>query len=478
MKPANMLFIMSDQHARDITGCYGNRIVKTPNIDALAARGTRFVNAYTNSPICVPARAGFAAGRYIHQERCWDSAQPYHGQFPSWGHRLMEGGHRVVSIGKLHYRGVEDDNGFHEEVLPIHVHKRIGWAKCLLRKEWRDYPEGEEFAHRTGPGETPYTHQDRNVCARACEWIRQEAPRYTDKPWVLYVGFCSPHNPFMAPEPFYNLYSPDDIPPPRQHGWEAPDLHPAVAAVRDFFNYDSHFDEDRIKIARAGYFGLCSFLDDNIGKILAALEEAGLTANTRIVYTADHGECLGNRNIWAKSVMYEESVAVPMIMAGPDIPENMTVSTPVSHVDGYPTIIEGAGETLTREDRALPGRSLIRIAQGDLSDDRVVFSEYHDGGSITGTFMIRTGRWKYVYHVGYAPQLFDLETDPLEKKDLGTDPAHGDVCRRCEAQLREIVDPEAANDMAFSDQRRKIEELGGAEAIKSFDVFDFTPVPE
>jgi choline-sulfatase len=478
MKPANLLFIMSDQHARDITGCYGNDVVKTPNMDALAAWGTRFDYAYTNSPICVPARAGLATGRYIHQIRCWDSAQPYYGQFASWGHRLMEAGHRVVSIGKLHYRSSEDKNGFHEEILPIHVHKKIGWAKCLIRKEWREYPEGVEYAHRTGPGESPYTHHDRNVCARACEWIEQEAPRYTDKPWVLYVGFVSPHNPFMAPKPFYNLYSPDEIPPPRQHGLEAPVLHPPVAAIKDFFNYDSHFDEDRVKIAKTGYFGLCSFLDDNIGKIMAAIEKTGLSENTRIVYTSDHGDCLGNRGIWAKSVMYEESVAIPMIMAGPDIPEDKTVSTPVSLVDGYPTIIEGAGERLSQEEQALPGQSLIEIAQGNFRNDKVVFSEYHDGGSITGTFMIRTGRWKYVYHVGYSPQLFDLDSDPLERTDLGMDPAYGEVLSGCDAKLREIVDPEIANEMAFNDQRQKIEELGGIEAIKSYEVFDFTPVPE
>lgn len=478
MKPANLLFIMSDQHARDITGCYGNDVVKTPNLDLLAARGTRFVNAYTNSPICVPARAALATGRYVHQVRCWDSAQPYHGQVASWGHRLMEAGHRVVSIGKLHYRSSEDENGFHEEILPIHVHKKIGWTRCLLRNEWRDYPEGVEYAQRTGPGESPYTHHDRNVCTRACEWIEQEAPRHNDKPWVLFVGFVAPHNPFMAPDPFYNLYSHDMIPPPRQHGLEAPVLHPSVAAVKDFFNYDSHFDEERVKIAKAGYFGLCSFLDDNIGKIMAAVEKAGLSENTRIVYTSDHGDCLGNRGIWAKSVMYEESVSIPMIMAGPDIPENKMVTTPVSLVDGYPSIITGAGEPITKKERSLPGDSLFEIVQGDFPIDRVVFSEYHDGGSITGTFMIRTGRWKYVYHVNYSPQLFDLETDPFEQKDLGTDPDYSEVRSQCDAKLREIIDPEIINEMAFNDQRKKIKELGGVEAIKNYEVFDFTPVPE
>ena len=165
-----------------------------------------------------------------------------------------------------------------------------------------------------------------------------------------------------------------------------------------------------------------------------------------------------------------------MIMAGADIPENLIVSTPVSLVDCYPTIIESVGEELTAEDEALPGRSLIETAREDVAD-RVVFSEYHDGGSITGTFMIRTGRWKYIYHVGYAPQLFDLENDPHEMEDLGNNLVYKDVCKQCETKLRKIVDPESINAMAFSDQRKKIEELGGEEACLQYETFDYTPIP-
>ena len=236
MKPTNVLFIMSDEHTREILGCYGNQIVKTPNLDALAQRGTQFVNAYTNSPICVPARAGFATGRYIHQTRCWDSAQPYHGQIPSWGHRLIAAGHRVVSIGKLHYRDSRDQNGFIEEILPVHILNGIGWTKGLLRENLPEYPEAADFAREIGPGETTYTHYDRKVCKAACNWLRNEAPAYTDKPWVLFVGLVAPHFPLIAPRSFYELYSSDDIPRPRLSGLEARSMHQAVVAVRNFFN--------------------------------------------------------------------------------------------------------------------------------------------------------------------------------------------------------------------------------------------------
>src|ERR1700758_806447 len=111
MKPANLLFIMSDEHSRRVLGCYGHKMIRTPNLDALAARGVRFTDAYCNSPICVPSRASFASGRYVHDIRFWDNGIPYDGSVPSWGHRLRDAGHAAVSIGKLHFRSQDDDNG-------------------------------------------------------------------------------------------------------------------------------------------------------------------------------------------------------------------------------------------------------------------------------------------------------------------------------------------------------------------------------
>jgi arylsulfatase A-like enzyme len=323
------------------------------------------------------------------------------------------------------------------------------------------------YATDIGPGESSYTQFDRKVRDATCDWIRKQAPKYADKPWVLFVGFFAPHYPLIAPKSFYDLYSSAEIPPPRAYDLKNVSLHPAVDAIRDYFNYDGAFDEAGAKIARTAYYGLCSFVDDNIGRILKTLEDTGLSQNTRIIYTSDHGDCLGNRGIWAKSVMYEESVAIPLIMAGPGIPENQTVSTPVSLVDCYQTIIESAGEKLSGKERALPGHSLIQLARGEFAGERVVFSEYHDGGSITETFMLRTGQWKYIYRVGYAPQLFDLEADPYEKEDLGTHPKYTDICKSCETKLREIVDLETVNEMAFNDQRRKVDDLGGLRLLRT-----------
>jgi choline-sulfatase len=145
MNGRNMLVLMSDEHQREALGCYGHPIVRTPNLDKLAEKGVRFTNAYTPSPICVPARASFATGRYVHDTRHWTNAQPYDGSISGWGHRLMEEGCHVASVGKLHYRSDTDPNGFSEEILPMHVRGGIGWSRGLLRGENQSWDKAHEF---------------------------------------------------------------------------------------------------------------------------------------------------------------------------------------------------------------------------------------------------------------------------------------------------------------------------------------------
>jgi choline-sulfatase len=174
-------------------------------------------------------------------------------------------------------------------------------------------------------------------------------------------------------------------------------------------------------------------------------------------------------------VMYEEAVAVPLIMAGDDIPQGHVAQTPASLVDLHPTFLEGLGEQPEPgSDR--PGRSLFQLARQEEAD-RVVFSEYHAVGATAGIYMVRKGRWKYVHYVGHRPQLFDLEADPQEGRDLGTSPTHAAVRAELEAELRKIIDPDAVNARAFADQERKIAEHGGPEAIRERGDFGYTPAP-
>jgi choline-sulfatase len=477
MKPTNLIFIMSDEHNKRVLGCYGHPMIKTPNLDRLAARGTRFTDAYTNCPICVPARASFATGQYVHKVRCWDNAIAYDGSAPSWGHRLMEQGHRVTSIGKLHY--LDSDarrNGFDEEILPLHIVNGVGDLLGLIRDELPRRPGSAKLGPEAGRGESEYTHYDRSIAEETVKWLQHKAPQYRDKPWALYVGFVSPHFPLIAPPQFYDMYPEDQVPWPDMYEPEKRPRHPFTDAMRKCLCYDEAFDAPMVRRAIAAYFGLTSFLDDNVGKILHALEQTGLMDNTRVVYTTDHGDNLGTRGMWGKSTMYEESAGIPMIMAGPDVPRGNVCSTPVMLADGFQTFMHCLGARTDARDAQLPGHSLLDIAQGYVPP-RTILSEYHAAGAMSGSYMIRHRQYKYIHYTGLPPMLFDLAADPFERDDLGRNPQFRDIIAECEAALRKVVDPEAVDKLAMADQQAKIARHGGKEAILKMGTFRYSPPP-
>ena len=472
----NVLLILSDEHNREIAGCYGNPLVQTPNLDALAARGVVFEHAYCNSPICVPSRASLATGDYVHRTGYWDSAAAYNGKVPSWHHRVRDAGHAAVSIGKLHFRSGDDDCGFSEVHHPIFVVDGIGDVHGLLRTDERVREVARELAAEAGRGSSPYTRFDARVADATVRWLRERARRDDGRPWVLFSSMVSPHYPLIAPEAFYDLYEGVDLPGPRLYDDAHYTDHPVIEHYRATWNYDDFFDSERLKVGIRAYYGLCSFLDFQIGRILSALDASGFADDTLVIYTSDHGECLGNRGLWGKAVMYEESSAVPLIVAGPGMPAGKRYATPVSLVDIYPTVVESLCGPLGARERALPGDSLLALAQTE-ARDRVVFSELHDDGSLTGTFMVRKEGWKLVHYVGYPPQLFDLSTDPFETRDLAGSPAVADIQSRLYDALHAIVDPEAVNARVFADQQARIERLGGVDAILARPDFNFTPAP-
>jgi choline-sulfatase len=478
MPPNNLLIICSDEHSRLGLGCYGSSVAKTPNLDQLAATGTRFANAYTPSPMCVPTRASLATGRYVHQTGNWSSAEPYDGSVPGWGHQLITKGHRVVSVGKLHYRSTEDDNGFDTEILPMHVANGVGWLLGLQRDDpLPDYKASAELAWDVGEGESDYTRYDRSVLAASQNWLREEGGRTSEKPWVLFTSFVAPHYPLMAPKPFFDLYADMDFSDQVFNAGHTDYSHPVLSSLRAFYDYDDHFDADQRRAAQQAYFGLCSFLDHNIGALLDTLDECGLRQNTQILYISDHGELLGEHGFWTKMVMYENSVGIPMILNGPGVPEGKTVNTPVSLIDIHPTALTAVGDEISHPDPELFGQSLFEIANAE-DCDRVILSEYHDGGSITGFFMIRVGKWKYIHYVGFPGQLFDLDNDPDETNDLGQNEDYSDVLEMCEKRLREFVNPEDVNALAYADQRKLFTELAATDAFEISEKFGFTPAPQ
>ena len=473
----NVLFICSDQHWRDAAGCYGHPLVKTPNIDRLAARGTTFDRAYSAAPICVSARASMQTGRWVHQLGTWSSAEPYDGSQPGWGHQLQAAGRESVSIGKLHFRSTDDNNGFSREVIPVHILNGVGFTSSMVRDTDQPYASNADFAEDIGRGESRYTRYDRKVCDLTCEWLRDVAPTF-DQPWTMFASFVAPHHPIVAPDEFYDLYDRRSIDMPRLRASDERPSHPVLDVAMKVWDYDRHFrDDEHIREARLSYYGYVSFLDHNIGRVLAALDASGQADNTLIIYSSDHGEMLGNHGMWAKMNMYEESSAVPLIVAGPDVPAGLRCDAPASHVDFQPTILKAHELEETEPDAALPGVALQDLLQGGY-EDRGVLSEYHEIGAITGMFLLRWRQWKYIAYPGYPPQLFDRERDPIEANDLVGDPAYADTVKQCDAKLRSIVDIDAVNARCFNDQARKIEALGGREAALDDGSHAYTPMPD
>ena len=476
MRPTNLLIIMSDEHNPKVLGCNGHPLVKTPNMDALAARGTRFTAAYTNSPICIPARASFATGRHVHEmDDYWDNGHPYDGRVEGWGHELQRQGHAVTSIGKLHYRNAELPTGFDEQIVPMHVVDGIGDVSGCVREPLHVRNKCRALSEQIGPGNSTYLDYDRDITRHTLGWLETEAPNHTDKPWVLFVSYVCPHFPLIAPPEFYEMYPLDQIPQPKAGDGSGYVRHPWAEALRGCQIYDDFFTEETRRIAITSYYGMTSFLDDNIGQVLAKLDAVGLTDHTRMIYTSDHGDNLGARGLWGKSNQYEESAGVPMIMAGPDIPEGQVCTTPVSHVDCHQSVFHSTGAEMAADDRT--GRSLFDIAGEPDDAKRIALSQYHAVGAVTGAFMLRQGNWKYVHYVGLPPELFDLANDPEEMTNLGQDPAQADRISAFERALRDMLDPEAVDASAKASQRALVEKHGGREAILKKGGFGATPAP-
>ncbi|MBT2326962.1 sulfatase-like hydrolase/transferase [Variovorax paradoxus] len=477
MPNQNVIVIMSDEHDPRFMGCSGHPFIKTPHLDGLAAHGVRFSNAYTPSPICVPARAAFATGFRVHQTRHWDNASPYTGVPRGWGHVLQDRGIAVESIGKLHYRSEEDPAGFDREHLPMHVVGGYGMVWASIRDPYISKMGSKPMlGDKAGAGESPYTAYDRSVTSRAVQWLEEASTK--DKPFVLYVGLVAPHFPLISPDEFFALYSRDQIPATKLSPKAGYERHPWVEAYAKFERSEENFatEEDRVN-AFLGYYGLCSFLDDNVGQILQALKALGLEQSTHVIYTSDHGDNVGARGLWGKSTLYQESTGIPMILAGPQVAPGVC-ETPVDLLDLFPTILEGAGVEASPEMGERPGRSLFEVAGAPADLERPIFSEYHAAGSNTAGFMLRKGRWKYHYYVRFRPELFDLMADPEELNDLARDPRFADVLRDMEAALRRICDPEAVDAQAKADQLAMIDRLGGVEVASNMGSAGATPAPK
>ena len=430
-KAPNILLIMADQLAPQFTGAYGHPVVKTPHMDALAARGMRFDSAYCNSPLCAPSRFSFMAGQHITSICAYDNASEFPSSVPTFAHYLRQMGYRTSLSGKMHFVGPDQLHGFEERVTTDVYPSDFAWTPDWEQPDERidKWYHNMESVKEAGVAATTFQLEfDEEVAFFARRKLMDYAC-HSATPFCMVASFIHPHDPYVARPEFFNLYSPDEIDMPANR-----------------FAYDEQDDfskrlmdgmeastkpatDDEIRNARHAYYANVSYFDSKIGELVRTLDEIGELDNTIIIITADHGDMLGERDLWYKMNFFEHSGRVPMIMAGPGIAQGQ-IDTPCSLVDILPTMVDIASSTGTAKPvygQPIDGRSLWPMAQTGTGDDGDAIGEYCAEMTGDPVYMIRRGAYKYIHCDGDAPLLFDIKNDPRELVNLATDPAYHDL---------------------------------------------------
>jgi len=421
----NILFILSDQHAFNLIGSYGNKIVRTPNLDKLANNGVSFDNVYTPSPICLPARMSFLTGKYPFRQNCWANSDSLASDIPTIAHSLGAVGYEPILIGRLHSIGPDQLHGFASRKVFDHSSDWYGGSEYslgVLDKAQRPF---KESILNSGPGQMSYEVLDKEVTDETIKYLKNFGSKNKEtnkKPFFLQVGFMLPHQPYVANPQLFNYYK-NKVGPPR--------LKRAFSGNNDWLDswrektgLNEIKEDDEVR-ARAAYYALVETLDGFIGKIIKSLKKNNLYEDTLIIYTSDHGEQIGERDLWWKQTFYEESVRVPLIMSWKDqLPCNQRRKQILNLVDLTATIIEvGKGMKLPNID----GKSFLKIAVNNLVKlKNETFSEFCMDNSLSWSDikephlsrMIRSDNWKFIYYHGYDNQLFNLKSDPDEMNNL------------------------------------------------------------
>ncbi len=429
-KTPNIVLIMADQLAPHWTGAYGHPIAKTPNMDALAARGMRFDAAYCNSPLCAPSRFAFMTGKQVTKIRAYDNGTELPASVPTFAHYLKLQGYRTCLSGKMHFVGPDQKHGFQDRITTDIYPSDFAWTP-----DWENAGERiDKWYHNMATvkesGMAQATFQidyDDEVAFAARRWLFDRArdrAQGDEAPFALVASFIHPHDPYVARPEWWDLYADADIPLP-DHPLTAEEQDPFARRVMDGIEASTVplTDEEVIR-ARRAYLANTSYFDSKLGELVRTLEETGEIDNTVIIVTADHGDMLGERGLWYKMTWFEHSARVPLIMAGPGIAQGVAGNA-CSLIDLLPTMVEiaGADETLLAGD-PVDGRSLMPLARGEADPVDKAIGEYCAEMTPWPVFMIRRGPFKYIHCEIDPPLLFDVVNDPMEKTNLANDPAH------------------------------------------------------
>jgi choline-sulfatase len=469
----NILYIQSDQHNPNVTGCYGETTVRTPNLDALAARGTVFTNAYCASPLCVPSRISLLTGRYPYENEVWGNSHTLSSGIPTYAHAMGAAGYRPVQVGRMHFIGYDQLHGFAERYVGDHISNYFASLHpCdhgMLRGA--DGPTRTGL-QKSGYGQSSYQILDENVAAATVDYINRLGIRkrggLEPEPFSISVGFMLPHPPFVARKEDYDQYV-GKVPMPRIREPYSDKLHPYFQWWRKRTGIEEVTD-DEIMRSRTAYWGLVTRTDALVGQLLEALRRNGFEDNTMVIYSTDHGEHVGEHDLWWKTTFYEESARVPAIVSWPGVlPEGGRCDRVINHFDLNATMLDAVGAPPLPRSRGRSMIDLLKDPEGTPWED-VAFSEFvmyaqRDGlpfdvhsppdGSVQR--MVRYEEWKLNYYHGMRPQLFNLAEDPDEMNDLAEDPAYSSIRDELIERVLDGWDPdEVTRKMAVAQQDQRV----------------------
>ncbi len=446
-----------------------------PHLNRLVAEGVRFDAAYSNCPVCAPARGALMTGRYISNCKIYDNAAAWPEDEITIPHYLTLAGYDTVLSGKMHFVGADQLHGFRQRLVSNIYPADFKWT--MPRQDPFNMAEGEKPEPRaTGGQARQYVGDairvgqwrdtlsyDEEAHFRALEYLhakggqKRQARGDDYQPFFLCVSYHHPHEPFSPPQKYWDMYEGEPIDVPERR-----DNLEATYSIQDKWLNDYHgcgdhdlTDPESAARVRRAYYGLVTYVDDKVSELMASLEENGLADNTVIIFTSDHGDMLCEKAMVQKRCFYEWSARIPLIMHFPDKWKAGTkTDAPVSLVDLMPTILD-----MANVDDRLPcdGKSLMGLLDGTDTEERVAFSEIHSEGIHGNCFMVRKGKHKYIYIHGHEDQLFDLEADPGEWNNLAANSDYGEL----RAELRKLIldqfDPDAIHrDLEAGLKRRRL----------------------
>ncbi|KAK7179609.1 hypothetical protein DPSP01_011660 [Paraphaeosphaeria sporulosa] len=477
-KKPNILYIMADQMAAPLLKMNNpDSVIKTPNLDKLAETGVVFSSAYCNSPLCAPSRFTMVSGQLPSKIGGYDNASVLNPDVPTYAHYLRREGYETVLAGKMHFIGPDQLHGFEHrltsDIYPGDLGWTVNWDKPEERQEWY---HNMSSVMQAGPCvRSNQLDYDEDVMYKSSQWLydwtRQDPT--TRRPFALTVSLTHPHDPYTMTRDYWDRYEGVDIPLPKIHiDREDQDPH-SQRLMKTVDLWDNPIPEEAVIRARRAYFGACSFVDDQIGKLVQILKNCYLDENTIIVFSGDHGDMLGERDLWYKMSWFENSARVPMIINYPAKFAPKRVTESVSTMDLLPTFVDLANGDASA---ILPvdGKSLYNYLVSDGPGKDEVFGEYMGEGTVTPVYMIRRGPWKYTTSLVDPPQLFNLVEDPQELLNLAESPKHAQTFAAFEAEAKKKWDFAAIHQDVLAAQRRR-QLCWSALRIGRKEVWDYQP---